>query len=104
MRLEANIEYRFPLFWDFEGALFADAGNVWNLRNGSPESLFSFNTFYRQIAADWGAGLRLDLEFVLLRLDLGMKIYDPSYQSWYGPRNWLKKGNYGVQFGVGYPF
>ena len=104
MRLEANIEYRFPLFWDFEGALFADAGNVWNLRNGSPESLFRFDSFYRHIAADWGAGLRLDLNFVLLRLDMGMKIYDPSYQSWYGPRKWLKKGNYGVQFGVGYPF
>ena len=104
MRLEANIEYRFPLFWDFEGALFADAGNVWNLRNGSPESLFRFDSFYRHIAADWGAGLRLDLSFVLLRLDMGMKIYDPSYQSWYGPRKWLKKGNYGVQFGVGYPF
>jgi hypothetical protein len=44
------------------------------------------------------------LDFVLLRLDLGMKIYDPAANSWYGPRSWLKKGNYGVQFGVGYPF
>ena len=104
MRLEANLEYRFPLFWNFEGALFADVGNVWNIKHGSKESLFKFDSFYRHLAADWGLGLRLDLEFVLLRLDMGMKIYDPSAKSWYGPGNWLKKGNYGVQFGVGYPF
>lgn len=104
MRLEANIEYRFPLFWNFEGALFTDVGNVWNIKYGSPESLFKFDSFYRHLAADWGLGLRLDLDFVLLRLDMGMKIYDPSASSWYGPKNWLKKGNYGVQFGVGYPF
>ena len=104
MRLEANIEYRFPLFWNFEGAAFVDAGNVWNIKYGSEESLFKFDSFYRHIAADWGVGLRLDLDFVLLRLDMGMKIYDPAFNSWYGPRNWLKKGNYGVQFGVGYPF
>ena len=119
MRLEANLEYRFPLFWNFEGAVFADAGNVWNIKRNytakdaqedddiitrSEEGLFKFDSFYRHIAADWGAGLRLNLDFVLLRLDLGMKIYDPAQNSWIGPRKWLRKGNYGVQFGVGYPF
>jgi outer membrane protein assembly factor BamA len=119
MRLEANLEYRFPLFWNFEGAVFADAGNVWNIKENytskdaeedgdiitrSKEGLFKFNSFYRHIAADWGAGLRLNLDFVLLRLDMGMKIYDPAQNSWIGPRRWLRKGNYGVQFGVGYPF
>jgi len=104
MRLEANIEYRFPLFWNFEGAVFVDVGNVWNIKYGSQESLFKFDSFYRHLAADWGVGLRLDLDFVLLRLDMGMKIYDPAYNSWYGVRSWLKKGIYGVQFGVGYPF
>ncbi len=119
MRLEANLEYRFPLFWNFEGAVFADAGNVWNIKRNytakdeqanddiitrSKEGLFKFDSFYRHIAADWGAGLRLNLDFVLLRLDLGMKIYDPAQNSWIGPRGWLRKGNYGVQFGVGYPF
>lgn len=119
MRLEANLEYRFPLFWNFEGAVFADAGNVWNIKRNytakdaqendniitrSEEGLFKFDSFYRHIAADWGAGLRLNLDFVLLRLDMGMKIYDPAQNSWIGPRRWLRKGNYGVQFGVGYPF
>lgn len=106
MRLEANIEYRFPLFWSFEGAVFADAGNVWNLKKGDSdrEGLFELKNFYKHIAADWGVGLRLNLEFVILRLDMGMKVYEPSENSWKGPRDWLKKGNYGVQFGVGYPF
>ena len=119
MRLEANIEYRFPLFWNFEGAVFADAGNVWNIKKDysakgsdgeddlitrSEEGLFEFDTFYRHIATDWGVGLRLNLGFVLLRLDMGMKIYDPAEDDWKGPRSWLRKGNYGVQFGVGYPF
>ena len=120
MRLEANIEYRFPLFWTFEGALFADAGNVWNIKGNyrsneerkneeeitdrNPDGLFKFNNFYRHIATDWGLGLRMDLDFVLLRLDLGMKLYDPAENDWKGPKSWLKKGNYGVQFGVGYPF
>lgn len=107
MRLEANIEYRFPLFWNFEGAVFADAGNVWNIKRNSDsdrEGLFEFKNFYKHIAADWGVGLRLNLDFVILRLDMGMKIYDPAESDWKGPGDWLKKGNYGVQFGVGYPF
>ena len=110
MRLEANIEYRFPLFWNFEGAVFMDAGNVWNIKDHTEEGeerregLFRFNNFYRHIAADWGFGIRLDLNFVLLRLDMGIKLYDPAENDWKGPASFLDKGNYGVQFGVGYPF
>lgn len=117
IRLEANIEYRFPLFWNFEGALFVDAGNVWNregtttkkgidkdITDNNVDGVFKFNNFYRNIAADWGAGLRLDLDFVLLRLDMGFKLYDPAEKDWKGVRTMFRKGNYGVQFGVGYPF
>lgn len=117
VRLEANLEYRFPLFWNFEGAFFVDAGNVWNLKrsisgndndailtDSSKEGEFKFSNFYRHLAADWGVGIRLDLSFVLLRLDMGIKLYDPSEKDWKGPDSFLKKGNYGVQFGVGYPF
>ena len=64
----------------------------------------NFNNFYRHIALDWGTGLRLDLSFVLLRLDLGIKLYDPSTNDWKGPKTMLRKGNYALQFGVGYPF
>jgi Outer membrane protein/protective antigen OMA87 len=118
IRLEANIEYRFPMFWKFEGAVFLDAGNVWNLKNSTKlsnkpigsvidsnnDGLFKSNNFYKHLAADWGLGLRLNLGFALLRLDMGMKIYNPPTFSWMGPDDWLKKGNYGIQFGVGYPF
>ncbi len=130
LRLEANVEYRFPLFWSFDGALFFDAGNVWNFRRDysdqeikthyndgasaqysedelityNEEGVFKFDSFYRHIAADWGLGLRLNLDFVLLRLDWGLKIYDPPTNKWMGPDDWFRKGNYGIQFGVGYPF
>jgi outer membrane protein assembly factor BamA len=94
------------MFWSFDGAVFFDAGNVWNLKHSeeSQAGVFKFNSFYRQIAADWGIGLRLNLGFALLRVDWGMKIYDPPTDMWMGPNHWFKKGNYGVQFGVGYPF
>lgn len=108
MRLEANIEYRFPIFWSFEGAVFVDCGNVWNVEtfgdNPKEEGVFKFNTFYRELALGWGAGLRLNLGFAILRLDCGVKLKDPSVSSWYGPDKWFKKKNYGIQFGVGYPF
>ena len=131
LRIEANLEYRFPLFWMFDGALFADLGNIWNIRHSKAQSenlgladitkvqgvgrgdyvtanfnkgLFRFNNFYKHLAFDCGIGLRLNLEFVLLRLDMGFKVYEPEYNSWNGPGNWLKKNNYGIQFGVGYPF
>ena len=118
LKLEANIEYRFPLLWNFEGALFIDAGNVWQLKRSlrtsindksinpsySVNGVFYFRDFYKHLASNWGVGLRLNLGFALLRLDMGLKIYDPPTFSWIGPNMWLKKGNYGIQFGVGYPF
>ena len=109
MKLEANIEYRFNIFWKIAGAAFIDAGNVWTLRhNGTLEddpAVFSWNHFGESIAADWGAGLRLDFGFLLLRFDLGMKVHDPSRkQKWVNPSQWLHKDNYALHFGVGYPF
>lgn len=109
MRLEANIEYRFKMFWKVAGAVFADAGNVWTLKDDNTEegnlAVFRWNTFAESIAANWGVGLRLDFGFLLLRLDAGMKIHDPArQQKWVNPRQWLQKGNYAIHFGVGYPF
>ena len=109
MRLEANIEYRFDMFWKFAGAVFIDAGNVWTLQAGNSEDnkegLFSWNTFGKSIAANWGAGLRLDFGFLLLRLDLGLKVHDPArYNRWVRPDLWFKKDGYALHFGVGYPF
>ena len=109
MRLEANIEYRFDMFWKFAGAVFLDAGNVWTLQGGDTddyrEGLFRWDSFGKSIAANWGAGLRLNFGFLLLRLDLGLKIHDPArYDRWVRPDMWLKKDGYALHFGVGYPF
>jgi len=105
-KLELNAEYRFGLFWKIEGALFADAGNIWNLKikEGREEALLSSDTFFKTIALNWGTGLRLNLDFVILRLDLGIIAYDPRVAKWYGMKDLFKKDTYAFQFGVGYPF
>lgn len=109
MKLEANVEYRFRIVWKLEGAVFADAGNVWTLRDTGSElsdkSLISWENLGKGIAMNWGIGLRLDLNFLLLRVDMGMRIHDPARDSsWLGPRNWFRKDGYAIHFGVGYPF
>ena len=104
-KMEANVEYRFPIVWKLEGALFADAGNVWNLRMADymEGSNFSFDT----IAADWGMGVRVNLDFILVRIDLGLKVYEPCRpvgERLIGPEQWFQSGNFALHFGVGYPF
>lgn len=112
MKLEANAEYRFNIFWKFAGAVFADVGNVWNLGEQTADAndemaFFRWNTFGKSLAADWGYGLRADLGFLVLRVDMGLRVHDPARQEgqrWLGPSLWWKKGNYAIHFGVGYPF
>ncbi len=109
MRLEANVEYRFNMFWKLAGAVFADAGNVWTLKKtdvaASEGSLFRWNTFGESIAANWGVGIRLNLDFLLLRIDLGLKVHDPAReQKWVGPGGWFRRDGFALHFGVGYPF
>jgi Outer membrane protein/protective antigen OMA87 len=104
-KLEANVEYRFPIVWKLEGALFWDMGNVWNLKgiDWFERSGFSFDT----IAADWGMGIRVNLDFILVRIDLGTKVYEPcrpADERLIGPAEWLKRDNFALHFGVGYPF
>ena len=109
MKLEANIEYRFDMFWKIAGAVFADAGNIWMLKDdGTPtghESVIRWDTFGQSIAANWGVGVRLNFGFMLLRVDMGMKVHDPVRENkWVGPDQWLKRDGYALHFGVGYPF
>jgi len=105
--LNLNMEYRAKLFWVFEGALFIDAGNVWTIRDyvNQPGGVFKFNKFYKQLAASYGIGLRLDFTYFLLRLDLGVKAHNPStnQESWplFHP-SWRRDVN--LHFAVGYPF
>ena len=85
-----------------------DAGNVWNYR--SPEavdelSVLSGKNFFKSVAMDWGVGLRLNLNFIVLRVDWGMRLHDPAReQRWLNPRDWVRRNGYAVHFGVGYPF
>ena len=109
MRLEANLEYRFDMFWKLAGAVFVDAGNVWTLKENdmaaNEGSLFRWNDLGESIAANWGVGVRLDLDFLLLRIDLGLKVHDPARtDKWMGPAEWFRKDGFALHFGVGYPF
>ena len=108
MKLEANIEFRFPIWGIFQGATFFDAGNIWYIgRKGVeyPEgSVFSFGEFYKQIALNTGIGLRLDIKFAILRLDWGIRLHDPNQpvgERWIHNFKWK---NTSLNFGVGYPF
>lgn len=108
VKLEVNLEYRFPLFWKLYGALFTDIGNVWTLKatEDAKDSQFRFDDFQNSMASDIGFGIRMDLNFLILRLDLGMKTYDPSKgeNAYYDVSEWLSKDSYAIHFGVGYPF
>lgn len=111
MKLEGNLEYRFKMFWKIDGAVFLDAGNVWTLHNADNDEnrlgKFSCKDFAKSIAVDWGAGLRLDVNFILIRVDLGMVLRDPSRPSgdrWAPPSRWFRKDGFAIHFGVGYPF
>jgi len=110
MHLEANVEFRFPLFWKLEGAVFVDAGNIWNIKKDDLDgasrderSLFSFKTLFKSTALDAGLGARIDFGMVLIRFDLGLRVHDPCQQKWMGITDWFN-GNYAFHFGIGYPF
>lgn len=105
-KLEMNLEYRFKMFWNLEGAIFADVGNIWSLRSepGREDAQFRLKDFYKSIAVNWGVGARLNLDFVVLRLDLGIVARDPYLKEWISPGRWFERDTYSFQFGVGYPF
>jgi hypothetical protein len=113
MKLELNLEYRFNLYRWFKGAIFADAGNVWNVRK-KPElknAEFNINRFYKEIAIGVGAGIRADFEFFVIRFDLGFPLYDPRYPVnerlvQFSKKPFGTKGYFPANFnlGIGYPF
>lgn len=106
VKLDLNMEYRSKLFWKFEGALFLDAGNVWTIKNYDiqPKGAFKFNRFVEQMGVAYGAGLRTDFSFFVLRLDLGVKLYDPSKSRLEKWRTHFKKEDFALNLAIGYPF
>jgi len=102
-----SAEYRAKLFWVFEGAIFIDAGNIWTIHEypNQPGGMFKFNKFYKQIAASYGLGIRMDFTYFLLRFDLGFKAHNPAMNQEPWPLihpKWSRDANF--HFSVGYPF
>ena len=109
IKLDASIEYRSKLFWKFQGAIFVDAGNIWTIRDydNQPGGVFKFDKFYKQIAVAYGLGLRLDLDFFILRFDGGMKALNPVYEKGkdrYPIIHPKFSRDFAFHFAVGYPF
>ena len=109
IKLEANAEYRFDLFWQLEGALFLDAGNIWAISSADERqgAIFKPRTFYDEVAVGTGMGLRMDLSFVIIRFDLGAKLRDPGLSdgpSWFPKYESYFKEGLVLNFAIGYPF
>ena len=107
LSLTLNVEQRFPIAWIFEGAVFADVGNVWlfNPSEQFPGGEFSFSNFFSSLAAGIGLGLRANISILTIRADFAIPLYDPSYspeQRW-RPAHW-RFNQIVTNFGIDYPF
>ena len=82
IKIDLNMEYRAHLFWKLNGALFADAGNIWTLRNykEQPEGQFKLQRLLSDLAVSYGMGLRFNFDYFVLRFDLGMKAVNPAWE------------------------
>lgn len=112
--LESSIEIRQKLIGFLEGAVFADAGNVWNLKKDLNRPGAEINPlFLRQLALGGGFGIRFDFSFLIIRVDVATKLYNPAFSS--EKERWqIKnisfskpfgvKGQTLVNLGIGYPF
>ena len=121
-QLEANLEYRFPLFqwgsYKIGSAVYTDIGNIWNIRGTEldPAAGFKLDKLYKDIAVAVGTGLRMDFNYFIIRIDYALKMKDPTRlqnDGWLDIRNlkWaevkpngVKVNNYALQFGIGLPF
>jgi outer membrane protein assembly factor BamA len=106
--IEGNIEYRFPVYKVFKGALFYDVGNIWLLDENEtfPGGQFEFNNFLGQLAMDVGVGFRLDFNYFIFRVDVAQKLRDPAMPAgdrWVigASKNWF---DVAWNLGIGYPF
>ena len=109
MKLEANFEYRFKLFWKLEGAYFADAGNIWAIdaEDTRAGAQFDVRRFYKEIAIGTGLGMRFNFGFFIFRIDAGIKAYDPSLSlanRWVLGTKPITFNDMTFHFGINYPF
>ena len=106
LKLSLNLEYRFNIFNSLNGALFTDAGNIWNVSDNVEDEKLKFKgeKSFQEIALGTGFGLRYDFGFFVIRGDLGFKAYNPAKE--YSQR-WLKDMNLSktvFNIGINYPF
>ncbi|RTY82793.1 outer membrane protein assembly factor [Flavobacterium sp. GSP27] len=106
MKIAISGEFRFKILGNLKGALFADAGNIWNVLDNVVDEKSTFTSFsdLKDIALGTGFGLRYDLSFFVIRFDLGFKTYNPANET---RKRWFQEYNFGnsvLNFGINYPF
>nr|WP_299389526.1 BamA/TamA family outer membrane protein [Allomuricauda sp.] len=106
LKIAMNLEYRFPIAGDVKGALFADAGNIWNVfdNEDNPDAVFNNFNSLADIALGTGMGLRYDFTYFVFRLDVGFKTYNPA-EEW--SKRWFRDFNLRnavFNIGINYPF
>lgn len=106
MKLTASAELRFKIVNNFKGAIFIDAGNIWNVLDDVTDEAAIFNNFksFEDIAVGSGFGIRYDFSFFVVRLDLGFKTYNPSEVV---NKRWFRDYNFAnsvLNIGINYPF
>ncbi|WP_366185147.1 BamA/TamA family outer membrane protein [Flavobacterium ovatum] len=106
MKIALSAEFRFKILGDLKGALFADAGNIWNVLDRETDDKYIFKNFnsLQDMALGTGFGLRYDLSFFIVRFDFGFKTYNPANEI---GEKWFKELNISksvLNFGINYPF
>ena len=106
LKIAFNLEYRFNIFGSFNGAFFADAGNIWNALDNVTDEKAVFEGFssLQELALGTGFGLRYDFSFFVIRLDTGFKTYNPANDR---GKRWFREYNFGravFNIGINYPF
>lgn len=102
-----NAEFRHKIIPLLEFAFFVDAGNVWTIRpyDNQVGGQFKWNSFAEELAVGSGLGIRLDLSFLIIRVDAAKKLVDPSSKT---GSSWVAfdkfKSNSALYFAIGYPF
>jgi outer membrane protein assembly factor BamA len=114
IKIELNAELRFDIIKFIKGAVFVDAGNVWLMREDEsrPGANFEMNRFYKEISVGSGFGTRFDLNYFVLRFDVGFKVFDPTENPenrWaiknirFNEDRWLRN-HFTLNLALGYPF
>ncbi|RYJ53615.1 outer membrane protein assembly factor [Flavobacterium petrolei] len=106
MKIAISAEFRFKLLGNLKGAVFADAGNIWNTLDNvvDEKSTFTSLSDLKDMALGTGFGIRYDLSFFVIRFDLGFKTYNPANET---NKRWFREYNFAnsvLNFGINYPF